>query len=62
MSLNAIGYLIGATPRGQLWTSAVTLPHGRHGLRVRRMAVRWTFRELSLGRHVHCEFMRSAGP
>ena len=31
--------LIGATPRGQPWTSAVTLPHRRNGLSTRRMAV-----------------------
>ena len=35
----ARGGLIGAPPRGQPWTSAVTLPHGRNGLRARRMAV-----------------------
>jgi hypothetical protein len=39
VSLLAIGCLIGATPRGQPWTSAVTLSHGRNGLRARRMAV-----------------------
>src|SRR6266852_5652617 len=60
LSLIAIGCLIGATPRGQPWTSAVTLPHGRNGLSARRMAVLYTFRELSLCRHVHHEFMRSA--
>jgi hypothetical protein len=53
--------LIGATPRGQPWTSAGTLSHGRNGLRARRMAVLSTLREPSLGRHVHREFMRSAG-
>jgi hypothetical protein len=36
---------IGATPRGQPWTSAVTLPQGRNGLSARRMAVWYTFRE-----------------
>ena len=35
----ARGGLIGATPRGQPWTSAVTLPPGRNGLHARRMAV-----------------------
>jgi len=39
VSLLAVGRLIGATPWGQPWTSAVTLPPGRHGLRARRMAV-----------------------
>ena len=39
VSLIARGCLIGATPRGQPWTSAVTLPHGRNGLSARRMAV-----------------------
>ena len=46
---------------GQSWTSAVTLSHGRNGLRARRMAVLSTLREPSLGRHLHREFMRSAG-
>jgi len=39
VSLLAEWYLIGATPRGQPWTSAVTLSHGRNGLSTRRMAV-----------------------
>src|SRR5215470_12294337 len=52
--------LIGATPRGQPWTAAVTLPHGRNGLSARQMAVLSTFCELSLCRHVHGELMRSA--
>src|SRR5882672_8746918 len=55
----ARGGLIGATPRGQPWTSAVTLPHGRNGPRARRMAVWWTFREPSLCRHMHRELSRS---
>jgi hypothetical protein len=38
----------------------VTLPQGRNGLSARRMAVLYTFREPSLCRHVHREFMRSA--
>src|SRR5467141_3474417 len=59
MSQIAIGCLIGATPRGQPWTSAVTLPQGRNGLSTRRMAVLSTFRAPSLCRHVHREFMRS---
>ena len=44
-----------ATPQGQPWTPAVTLPQGRNGLRARRMAVWWTCRAPSLGRHVHRE-------
>jgi hypothetical protein len=55
----ARGGLIGATPRGQPWTSAVTLPPGRNGLIAWRMAVWWTFREPSLCRHVHRELLRS---
>ena len=39
VSLIARGCLLGATPRSQPWTSAVTLPQGRNGLNVRRMAV-----------------------
>ena len=56
----ARGGLIGATPRGQPWTSAVTLPPGRHGLIAWRMAVLSTFREPSLCRPVHRELLRSA--
>jgi len=60
VSLLAVRCLSGATPWGQPWTPAVTLPHGRDGLRARRMAVRWTRREPSLGRHVRRELMRNA--
>src|SRR5262249_36414239 len=60
LSLIAIGCLIGATPRGQPWTPAVTLPHGRDGLSAQRMAVLCTFHEPSLCCHVHREFMRNA--
>ena len=60
LSLIAVWCLSGATPRGQPWTPAVTLPHRRDGLSARRMAVFWTFREPSLCRHVHREFMRNA--
>ena len=60
VSLLAVYCLIGATPRGQPWTPAVTLPHGRDGLSARRMAVLWTFCEPSLYRHVRREFMRNA--
>src|SRR6266699_3578403 len=55
----ARGGLIGATPRGQPWTSAVTLPPGRNGLSAWRMAVLSTFREPSLCRHVHRALLRS---
>ena len=61
LSQSAIGGLLGATPRGQPWTSAVPLPPGRNGLGARRRAVLSTFRALSLGRHVHRELMRSVG-
>ena len=60
VSLIAVWGLIGATPRGQPWTPAVTLPQRRDGLNARRMAVLWTFREPSLCCHVHREFMRNA--
>ena len=58
LSLIARGCLIGATPRGQSWTSAVTLPHRRNGLSARRMAVWYTFHEPSLCRHVPRELLR----
>jgi len=61
LSQIARGGLLGATPRGQPWTSAVPLPPGHNGLGARRMAVLSTFRALSLGRHVHRELMRSVG-
>ena len=51
--------LSGATPQGQPWTSAVTLPQGCNGLSARRMAVLYMFREPFLCHQVHCEFMRS---
>ena len=60
VSLLAVGGRSGATPRGQLWTSAVTLPQGCKGLRARRRAVLWTFGAPSLGRPGHRELMRSA--
>ena len=59
-SLIAMWRLIGATPRGQPWTPAVTLLQGRDGLSARRMAVLWTFRAPSLCRHVPHELMRNA--
>ena len=55
----ARGGLIGATPRGQPWTSAVTLPPGRNELIAWRMAVLSTCREPALCRHVHRELLRS---
>ncbi len=60
MFLLAVWYLSGAPPRGQPWTPAVTLPQGCDGLSARRMAVLWTFREPSLGRHVRRQLMRNA--
>ena len=60
LSLSAREGLSGATPRGQPWTSAVTLPQRRNGLSARRMAVWYTFGKPVLRRHVHCELMRSA--
>ena len=60
LSLVAVWCLSGATPRGQPWTPAVTLPHGCNGLSARRMAVLWTFRAPSLCRHVPHELMRNA--
>ena len=59
VSLLVMGGRSGAPPRGQPWTSAVTLPQGCKGLSMRRMAVVWTFRAPSLGRHVHRELLRS---
>jgi hypothetical protein len=53
------GGLISTTPRGQPWTSAVTLSPGRNGLSARRMAVLSMFRVPSLCRHVHRELLRS---
>jgi hypothetical protein len=50
LSLITVWCLLGAPPRGQPWTPAVTLPQGRDGLSARRMAVWWTFREPSLCR------------
>ena len=60
VSLLAVWCRSSATARGPPWTPAVTLAHGCDGLRARRMAVLWTFREPSLGRHVRHEFMRNA--
>src|SRR2546425_8733345 len=51
VSLIAMWCLIGATPRGQPWTPAVTLPHKRHGLSARRMAVLYKQNPRSLRRN-----------
>ena len=42
-------------------TPAVTPPQGHDGLRVQRMAVWWTCRAPSLGRHVPRELLRNTG-
>jgi hypothetical protein len=60
VSLLAVWCLSGATPWGQPWTAAVTLPQGRDGLSAQRMAVLWMFREPSLCRHVRRELLRNA--
>src|SRR5882724_12648652 len=60
MTLLAVWCLIGAPPRGQPWTPAVTLPPGCDGLSARRMAVLWTFREPFPCRHVRRELLRNA--
>ena len=57
LSLGVVWWLTGAPPRGQPWTPAVTLSHGRNGLSARRMAVCWTFRTPSLYRHGHREWV-----
>jgi hypothetical protein len=48
VSLLAVWCLSGATPRGQPWTPAVTLPQGCDGLSARRMAVLYTLRSRTL--------------
>ena len=60
LSLSTRGCLLGAPPRGQPWTTAVTLPQGHHGRSARRMAVLSTFRAPARCRHVHCELLRRA--
>ena len=52
LSLIAGCGLMGATPQGQPWTPALTLPHVRDGLSVRRMAVLWTFRRPSMEKRI----------
>jgi hypothetical protein len=58
--LPAVRCLRSATPRGQSWTSAGTLPQGCHALGAWRMAVWWTLREPSRSRHVPRAFLRNA--
>jgi len=60
LSLIAGWCLSGATPRSQLRTPALMLPHGCSGLRVRRMTVLWTFRRPFMGRPVPRQFLRNA--
>jgi hypothetical protein len=57
--LLAMWCLLGATHRGQPWTPALTLPHGRDGLSVRLMAVLCTCSRPSRCRHVHRQLMRN---
>ncbi len=59
LSLIAVGPALGAPHGGQLWTPAVTLPHGRDGRRVRRMAVLCTCSMPSICLHVHHQFLRN---
>jgi hypothetical protein len=60
LSLLAVWCVIGAAPRGQPWTPAVTLLHVRDGLRVRLMVVVSPFRRPSRCRPVHRPCMRTA--
>jgi len=59
LCLITVWCLIGATPRGQLWTPAVALPHGRDGLSARHMAVLCPCPMPSMYRHVPHQFMRN---
>src|SRR5882762_371350 len=52
----------GATPRGQPWPPACTLPHVRDGLRVRCRATFCPCGRSSMGRPVHHQFLRNALP
>ena len=58
LSLMAGRCSIGETHQGLQGASAVTLPHGRDGPSVRRMAVLWTFRKSPICRPVHHQLMR----
>ncbi len=59
LSLIAVWCLLGETHRGQPWTPAVTLPHGRDGLRVLRMEVCCPCSMPSMGRPMHRQCMRN---
>jgi hypothetical protein len=59
LSLITVWCLLGANHRGQPWTPALTLPHVRDGLRVRRMEVFCRFGRPSMCHHVHRQFMRN---
>jgi len=59
VSLRTVGCRSGATPRGPSWTPAVTRAHGCDGPSARRMAVLWTCRAPSLGRHVRRACLRN---
>ncbi len=52
----------GATPRGQQWPPACTLPHGRDGLRVRLKATCGPCGRSSMRRPAHRPFLRNALP
>src|SRR6266446_3834026 len=52
----------GATPRGQQWPPACTLPHVRDGLRVRCRATLCPCGRSSMRRPVHRPFLRNALP
>jgi hypothetical protein len=58
LSLIAGWCLMGATPRSQQWTPALTLPHVCDGLSVLQR-VFYTFRRPSICRPVHRQFMRN---
>ncbi len=60
LSLLSGSFLIGETPRGQLRTSALTLPYVRDGPSVRLREVLWTFRRPAMCRPGHRPFMRNA--
>src|SRR5216683_3988943 len=59
LSLLSVWCFFGATPWGQPWTPALTLPHGHDRLSMRRMAVCCTCRRPSMGRHVHRQLPHS---
>jgi hypothetical protein len=59
LSLIAVWYLRGATPRGRLWTLALTLPHVHDRLRVRLMAMLCPCCRPSMRCHMHRQLMRN---